>query len=208
MRAPLAPVKSVTKIDDLTVDFETQHPDPIFPQEQTNLPMFRRSSYFGAYTEGWGLYSEWLGEEMGIYRTPYERFGKLSYEMWRAVRLVVDTGIHHYGWTRQQAVDYLAGHTALSLREVNTEIDRYISWPGQALAYKIGQLKLLALRQRVAVVAQQHLRPAPWYGDGLRGAGRGGGHRRRGGHGKRRAGCQPQCSTRLRNRLLRALQRL
>jgi uncharacterized protein (DUF885 family) len=83
---------------------------------------------------------------MGIYRTPYERFGALSYEMWRAARLVIDTGIHRYGWSRQQAIDYLSGHTALSQHEVETEVDRYISWPGQALAYKLGQLTILKLR--------------------------------------------------------------
>ncbi len=116
--------------------------------EQQALPRFRRQTYFSGFGEGWGLYTEYLGEEMGIYRTPYERFGKLSYEMWRAVRLVVDTGIHHYGWTRQQAVDYLAGHTALSLREVNTEVDRYISWPGQALAYKLGELTIRRVRAK------------------------------------------------------------
>ncbi len=116
--------------------------------EQQSLPKFRRQTYFSGFGEGWGLYTEYLGEEMGIYRTPYERFGKLSYEMWRAVRLVVDTGIHHYGWTRQQAVDYLASRTALSTREVNTEVDRYISWPGQALAYKLGELTIRRVRAK------------------------------------------------------------
>jgi uncharacterized protein (DUF885 family) len=97
--------------------------------------------------EGWGLYSEWLGDELGIYRTPYEKFGQLSYEMWRAARLVIDTGIHQDGWSRQQAIDYLASHTALTQHEVETEVDRYISWPGQALAYKLGQLTILRLRK-------------------------------------------------------------
>ncbi len=114
--------------------------------EQKALPRFRRNIYFSGYGEGWGLYSEWLGYKMGIYRTPYERFGALSYEMWRAARLVIDTGIHRYGWSRQQAIDYLSGHTALSQHEVETEVDRYISWPGQALAYKLGQLTILKLR--------------------------------------------------------------
>jgi uncharacterized protein (DUF885 family) len=91
------------------------------------------------------LYSETLVEEMGIYTTPYERFGKFTYEMWRACRLVVDTGIHAKGWTRQQAVDYMAQNTALSLHEVNTEIDRYITWPGQAISYKIGEIKIREL---------------------------------------------------------------
>jgi uncharacterized protein (DUF885 family) len=96
--------------------------------------------------EGWGLYSEWLGNELGIYRTPYEKFGQLSYEMWRAARLVIDTGIHQHGWSRQQAIDYLASHTALTQHEVETEVDRYISWPGQALAYKLGELTIRRLR--------------------------------------------------------------
>ena len=98
--------------------------------------------------EGWGLYSEYLANEMGIYTTPYEVFGKLTYEMWRACRLVVDTGIHAFDWTREEAVNYMKNHTALSLREVNTEIDRYISWPGQALSYKIGELKIRELRRK------------------------------------------------------------
>lgn len=115
-------------------------------EEHKSLPRFRRNIYFSGYGEGWGLYSEWLGYEMGIYRTPYEKFGALSYEMWRAARLVIDTGIHRYGWSRQQAIDYLAGHTALSQHEVETEVDRYISWPGQALAYKLGELTIRRLR--------------------------------------------------------------
>lgn len=115
-------------------------------EERKALPRFRRNIYFSGYGEGWGLYTEWLGIEMGIYRTPYERFGQQSYEMWRAARLVIDTGIHRYGWSRQKAVDYLASHTALSTHEVGTEIDRYISWPGQALAYKLGELTIRRMR--------------------------------------------------------------
>jgi len=114
--------------------------------EQKSLPKFRRNLYFSGMGEGWGLYSEWLGDELGIYRTPYEKFGQLSYDMWRAARLVIDTGIHQYGWSRQQAIDYLASHTALTQHEVETEVDRYISWPGQALAYKLGELTILRLR--------------------------------------------------------------
>lgn len=114
--------------------------------ERRALPAFRRNIYFSGYGEGWGLYTEWLGNLMGIYRTPYERFGQQSYEMWRAARLVIDTGIHRYGWSRQQAIDYLAGHTALSQHEVETEVDRYISWPGQALSYKLGELTIRRLR--------------------------------------------------------------
>ncbi len=115
-------------------------------EEGRALPRFRRNLYFSGYGEGWGLYTEWLGIEMGIYRTPYERFGQQSYEMWRAARLVIDTGLHRYGWSRKQAIDYLAGHTALSLHEVETEVDRYISWPAQALSYKLGELTIRRLR--------------------------------------------------------------
>ncbi len=116
--------------------------------ELEGLPNFRRYSGIGAYGEGWGLYSEWLGIEAGIYKDPYSNFGRLTYEMWRACRLVVDTGLHAMGWTRDQAMDFLASNTALSLHEVRTETDRYISWPGQALSYKMGELKIRGLRQR------------------------------------------------------------
>ena len=115
-------------------------------EEGDTLPAFRRNTYFSGFGEGWGLYTEWLGIEMGIYRTPYENFGRLSYEMWRATRLVIDTGIHRYGWSRERAIEYLASHTALSQREVETEVDRYISWPGQALSYKLGELTMRRLR--------------------------------------------------------------
>lgn len=116
--------------------------------EQPAAAPFRRETYFSGFGEGWGLYTEYLGREMGIYRTPYEKFGQLSYEMWRAVRLVIDTGIHHYGWSRAQAIDYLASRTALSQHEVETEVDRYISWPGQALAYKLGEMTILRVRHK------------------------------------------------------------
>jgi uncharacterized protein (DUF885 family) len=117
-------------------------------QELTNLPEFRRNLYVNAFGEGWGLYCEYLGTEMGFYKDPYSRFGKLTYEMWRACRLVIDVGIHAKGWTKEQAVNYLAENTALSIHEVNTEINRYISWPGQALAYKMGELKIKELRKK------------------------------------------------------------
>ncbi|MGB5462093.1 MAG: DUF885 domain-containing protein, partial [Aureibaculum sp.] len=113
-----------------------------------SIPKFRRNLYLSAYGEGWGLYCEFLAEEMGMYTTPYEHFGKLTYEMWRACRLVVDTGIHAKGWTRDQVVDFMASNTALSLHEINTETDRYISWPGQALSYKIGEIKIRELRKK------------------------------------------------------------
>ena len=113
-----------------------------------SIPQFRRDLYLSAYGEGWGLYSEFLAEEMGMYTTLYEQFGKLTYEMWRACRLVVDTGIHAKGWSRDQVVHFMSVNTALSLHEINTETDRYISWPGQALSYKIGELKIRELRQK------------------------------------------------------------
>jgi uncharacterized protein (DUF885 family) len=115
-------------------------------EEQQGKPEFRKA-YISAYGEGWALYCEQLGKEMGIYLTPYDDFGRESYDMWRAARLVIDTGVHHLGWTRERAIAYLADHTALSQHEVETEVDRYISWPGQALSYKLGELKILELRQ-------------------------------------------------------------
>jgi uncharacterized protein (DUF885 family) len=119
--------------------------------EMDNLPNVRRSTYISAFGEGWGLYSEFLGKEIGFYETPYDDFGRLSYEMWRACRLVVDTGMHVLGWSRQQALDYMLENTALSEHNVTTEIDRYISWPGQALSYKLGEIKIKALRTKAEV---------------------------------------------------------
>ncbi|MDP1025810.1 DUF885 family protein [Sphingomonas sp. KR1UV-12] len=116
--------------------------------ENTDLPPFRRYSYISAYGEGWALYCERLGDEMGFYETPYERFGMLSYQMWRAVRLVVDTGVHSKGWTREQAQAFLRDNTALSEREIGTEVDRYIGWPGQALSYYLGQLAIQQARTK------------------------------------------------------------
>lgn len=117
-------------------------------QELVDIPEFRKALYPHAFGEGWGLYTEKLAIDMDIYETPYDHFGRLSYEMWRAVRLVVDTGMHYKGWTREQAMSLLAENSALSLHNVRTEIDRYIAWPGQALAYKMGELKILELRAR------------------------------------------------------------
>lgn len=116
-------------------------------REQDEQPDFRRHSYISAYGEGWGLYVEKLGKEMGIYETPYQDFGRLTYEMWRAARLVIDTGVHHLGWSRDQALAFLRDNTALSEHEVTTEVDRYISWPAQALSYKLGELKIWELRR-------------------------------------------------------------
>jgi uncharacterized protein (DUF885 family) len=110
--------------------------------EGPQRPPFRRGTSFSGYGEGWGLYTEWLGTVMGIYETPYEDFGRLTYEMWRAVRLVIDTGIHQFGWTREQAMAYLRDHAALAEHEITTEVERYIAWPGQALAYKLGEIQI------------------------------------------------------------------
>jgi len=116
--------------------------------EMDEGPEFRRDLYFSAFGEGWALYTERLGVEMGIYRTPYEHFGRLSYEMWRACRLVVDTGMHAKGWTRDEAIRFMTRNTGLSEGNIRAEIDRYISWPGQALAYKLGELEIRELRSR------------------------------------------------------------
>ncbi len=116
--------------------------------ENTDLPEFRQHSYISAYGEGWALYSERLGVEMGMYQTPYEQFGMLSYQMWRAARLVVDTGIHAKGWTRKQAQEFLHNNTALSDHEITTEVDRYIAWPGQALSYYLGEMAIWKARAK------------------------------------------------------------
>jgi uncharacterized protein (DUF885 family) len=115
---------------------------------ELDLPEFRKTLYHAAYGEGWGLYSESLGKEAGFYQDPYSDFGRLTYEMWRANRLVVDTGMHAFGWSRQQAIDYLMENSALTLTEVTDEVDRYITWPAQALSYKIGELRIKALRKK------------------------------------------------------------
>ena len=112
------------------------------------MPEFRKTLYHSAYGEGWGLYSESLGKEAGFYEDPYSDFGRLTYEMWRANRLIVDTGMHALGWSRQQAIDFLIENTALSRAEVVSEVDRYITWPAQALSYKIGELRIKALRAK------------------------------------------------------------
>ena len=114
--------------------------------ELENVPEFRKHIFFTAFIEGWGLYSESLGGEMGFYKDPYSKFGQLTYEMWRAVRLVVDTVIHGLGWSRQQAIDYFKANAAKAEHDITVEVDRYIAWPGQALAYKIGELKIKELR--------------------------------------------------------------
>lgn len=139
-------------------------------QELGEMPNFRRFSGFTAFTEGWGLYSESLGHELGLYKDPYSRFGALTYEMWRAVRLVVDTGMHSKGWTRQQAIDFFTQNAAKTEHDIVNEIDRYIGNPGQALAYKIGQLKIQSLREQAeqALGAQFDIRA---FHDELLGAG-------------------------------------
>jgi len=117
-------------------------------QELEDVPEFRKYFDSTAFVEGWGLYAESLGEEMGMYQDPYSKFGQLTYEMWRAVRLVVDTGMHAKGWTRQQAIDFFRENTSKTDQDITVEVDRYIVWPGQALAYKIGQMKIRELRAR------------------------------------------------------------
>jgi uncharacterized protein (DUF885 family) len=111
-----------------------------------NVPEFRKHVGYSAFVEGWALYSESLGEELGLLKDPYSKFGQLTYEMWRAVRLVVDTGMHSMGWTREQAIQFFKDNTGKTDQDITVEVDRYIVWPGQALAYKLGQLKIRELR--------------------------------------------------------------
>ena len=131
--------------------------------EAPDRPAFRRESYFSGYGEGWGLYTEWLGTKLGMYETPYEEFGRETFEMWRAARLVIDTGIHSMGWSRQQAIDYLSAHTALAKLDIENEVDRYISWPGQALAYKLGELKIRDLRSKAEAELGQRFDQRPFH---------------------------------------------
>jgi uncharacterized protein (DUF885 family) len=119
-------------------------------QELEGLPAFRRFGGYNAFVEGWALYAESLGPELGMYRDPYSRFGQLTYEMWRAVRLVIDTGIHSLGWSRDQAIDYFRANSAKTEQDIIVEVDRYIAWPGQALGYKLGELRIKALRAHAA----------------------------------------------------------
>ena len=147
----LAPVETVSYHEGIP----GHHLQIAIAQELTGLPEFRKQSYYTAYTEGWALYSERLGKEIGFYQDPYSEYGRLEADMWRAIRLVVDTGVHSKHWTRQQMVDYFHDHSAIDETNIQSEVDRYIAWPGQALGYKMGQLKLLELRQR----AQTELGP-------------------------------------------------
>ena len=124
------------------------HTQIMLSGELEDVPSFRTNTYLSAFGEGWALYTEYLGKEMGIYKTPYEDFGRLTYEMWRACRLVVDPGMHYMGWTREEAIKFMAENTALSMHEINTEINRYIGWPAQAVSYKMGELKIRALRKK------------------------------------------------------------
>jgi len=142
--------KSLAELPSLTLHEASpgHHQQITLAQEMSDMPKLRKSYYMSAFGEGWALYSEFLGEEMGIYQTPYESFGRLTFEMWRACRLVVDTGIHAKGWTRQKAIDFMLENTSLSELNIRAEIDRYITWPGQAVSYKYGELKIKELRRR------------------------------------------------------------
>lgn len=140
----LAPVEAVSYHEGLP----GHHLQISIAQELTGLPDFRKYSYYTAYTEGWGLYSERLGKEIGFYQDPYSDYGRLEADIWRAIRLVVDTGVHSKHWTRQQMVDFFHDHSAIDETNIQSEVDRYIAWPGQALAYKIGELKIKELRAK------------------------------------------------------------
>jgi uncharacterized protein (DUF885 family) len=140
----LAPVEAVSYHEGIP----GHHLQISIAQELTGLPEFRKYSYYTAYTEGWGLYSERLGKDIGFYKDPYSDYGRLEADIWRAIRLVVDTGVHSQHWTRQQMVDYFHEHSSIDETNVQAEVDRYIAWPGQALGYKMGQLKILELREK------------------------------------------------------------
>ncbi len=140
----LAPVEAVSYHEGIP----GHHLQISIAQELTGLPEFRKQSYYTAFTEGWALYSERLGKEIGFYQDPFNDYGRLEADIWRAIRLVVDTGVHSKHWTRQQMVDYFHDHSAIDETNIQAEVDRYIAWPGQALGYKMGQLKILELRQR------------------------------------------------------------
>ena len=140
----LAPVETVSYHEGLP----GHHLQVAISQELTGLPEFRKQSYYTAYTEGWGLYSERLGKEIGFFQDPYSDYGRLEGDIWRAIRLVVDTGVHSQHWTRQQMVDFFHDHSAIDETNIQAEVDRYIAWPGQALGYKMGQLKILELRKK------------------------------------------------------------
>jgi uncharacterized protein (DUF885 family) len=155
----LADMKQVLKPQTEAISYHEGAPGHHFQialaQELPNVPKFRRFGGYGAYAEGWGLYAEGVGKEMGFYEDPYSEFGMLSTQLWRAVRLVTDTGIHSKRWTRERAIQYFLQNALLSERDATKEVERYFNWPGQATSYMIGQLKILELRNR----AQQALGP-------------------------------------------------
>jgi uncharacterized protein (DUF885 family) len=145
-----APTRNLFEVEDTAYHegLPGHHLQISIAQELEDVPTFRKFEFYTAYAEGWGLYSERLGKDLGLYQDPYSDYGRLEGDIMRAVRLVVDTGVHSQHWTRQQMVDYFHDHSATSETEVQSEVDRYIAWPSQALAYKIGQLKILELRER------------------------------------------------------------
>ena len=144
--APTARRKAPRAWADIPASTPGHHLQLSLGQEMENVPEFRKHVGYSSFVEGWALYAESLGEELHLYKDPYSKFGQLSYEMWRAVRLVVDTGMHTMGWTRQQAIDFFRENTGKTDQDITVEVDRYIVWPGQALAYKIGQMKIRELR--------------------------------------------------------------
>ena len=147
----LAPVEAVAYHEGLP----GHHLQISLAQEMTSLPEFRRHSYYTAFTEGWALYSEGLGKDVGFYQDPYSDYGRLEADIWRAIRLVVDTGVHSQHWTRQQMVDYFHQHSAIDETNIQAEVDRYIGWPAQALGYKMGQLEILQLRAQAQAALGQ-----------------------------------------------------
>ncbi len=145
-----APTRNLYQVEDLSYHegLPGHHMQISIAREQTGVPAFRKFGGYTAFSEGWGLYAERLGKDLGFYQDPYSDYGRLEGDIWRAIRLVVDTGVHAGGWNREQMVDFFHDHSAIDETSIQAEVDRYIAWPSQALAYKVGQLKILELRDR------------------------------------------------------------